>query len=214
MPAAIRWALLCSLVTMPVVYAAEPTEVHSGVTERPSPRIVLLSPERAGPGEQISIEGEHFSDDPALVTVLFNDQPAETHETASATGVLAIVPPGLPQGLVTVSVVVEGSASNAVEFIVDPRLAPRADTRQERDAGFRFGEVLIYYKGGKLSEPDLEALNQQYGLRVQQYYLDLRFYRALLSDPSPEQTLRIVDDLNADPRVESATTNAFAHPLR
>ena len=175
----------------------------------PDPSIERITPTSGAAGSTVTIYGSGFSvEELDAIRVTFNSVSARvTDATPVAIGVL--VPEGATSG--PVQIFVNERPSNTAPFLVDSSLVVRGITSEDHHAGFMLGELIVRYKQGQLTEPELSAINAQYGIASQQYHpsekAEFSYYLVRLAESSRENTERVQQLLLTDPRVASATPN-------
>lgn len=83
-----------------------------------APKITSINPTNGFVGTEVTIQGENFSTTANELSVLFNSTAAEI-KSSTLTKIVAIVPQGLTEGNVSVTVKRSDKTSEAVTFVVD-----------------------------------------------------------------------------------------------
>lgn len=178
----------------------------------PTPAITAVQPSSGPIGSVVTIFGTALSRADSDPRILFGSREASI-VSKDADSVSVIIPPGLSDGSVNISVEVYPLSSNRVQFQVDSGAQKDPVTSADEAEGFVIGDVLIFLAAGA-SQSDQRALESQFNLNVVQSFPLIGLVRAKLISPTPANTLQTVQQLKNDPRVDDAFLNLVTRSVQ
>ena len=169
------------------------------------PEIFGIQPATGFAGDIVTINGIYFEDVLANNSVSVGGLDAVL--IASTPSSITMIVPNASGPSAPVIVTTSDGDSNTVIFEIDSIATPRSISDRDETEGFMVEQVLIFFVAGT-SDADKDAFSAQFNFRALQNFPLIGFSRAILTaSTSPQDTIDLLAQLNADPRVDRAFLN-------